>query len=389
MSGEEATMNGQETLKEYYDGLWGVQVRDGLYGVLEKVTNDNYDDWIAYFKVQSNPRVSGIASSYKGGKVQKGTLSDGAGYGLQVIENVNFKNNVVYVAYLTTNFTPTPVMDTMKNDRYSADDVHYVHRGVWQTEKEDIQYWLDTRDTEEGHHYHSHKIARDIKMYVTITTSNDARITSHMGIAATAESVLTGRPKNVSALLHGFAAHCMLTLYTNKCYMVTVPVPMMTSILAKALQSNLHYGTTNEKETEVSLRDKEYFLYKMKINLDKFWDKHPPKITVDDILNPSKFIIKMDDECVPELEILKTNPAYEWLFLSIFSGSMNRHIIVNLQNLNELWTRRNEIRDDTSSDSVGGAGVASMSGGKSNDYYQLYRYYKKKYISATTYAKLR
>ncbi len=73
------------------------------------------------------------------------------------------------------------------------------------------------------------EFVESIKMFMTVTTTNDATI--HMGIASSAESViLRDKPKAISMLLHSTVSYVMKE---DRKYMFTAPAEIMAGIFAK------------------------------------------------------------------------------------------------------------------------------------------------------------
>jgi len=77
----------------------------------------------------------------------------------------------------------------------------------------------------------------NIEMAVTITTSKDVPFTGHMGITRSVSAIFANKPfhKDLANSLHAFAAKIMLSRYPDeKKYMITVPMPVMRTIMIKA-----------------------------------------------------------------------------------------------------------------------------------------------------------
>lgn len=357
----EFSLIGQKTIRQFEDGLWGVEIEKGLYGIVEKITDENRDSWLKYFEVQKNPRVVSFAAGYKKG-IQKGSIGDGSANAKIVLEHTRFPNQN-YIAYITSNPLLKPT-DKGSYVLYSADDIEEIRRGLWVTGKEDVEHWVQTRDKDFGR-FRGHPVARDIKMYVTITTSPEALITSHMGIAATAESVLTGRPKNLSIILHALAARVIEKMDSRKQYMLTVPVHHMTMLLANALPDGLFYGTIEEKryvDEAVERKDRirlgliRFGVYEDHSptcdypdtleKLNAFWAKHPPRVSVDavedarahDLYRPKSHLRVLSEEEMPIVEISKEDSMYTWLFKPPFNQDLcNRYVLIPLEKLSALF----------------------------------------------------
>lgn len=231
-------------------------------------------------------------------------------------------------------------------------------------------------------------------MYVTITTSPDVIITSHMGITATAESVLTGRPKNISITLHALAARVMQEIDPKKQYMLTVPVHHMTMILAKALPDGLFYGTVEEKRYVDEAAEKkdrirlgliQFGVYKDRPptcnypdtleKLNAFWINHPPRVSIDaperpyysDLYRPKNHLKILAEDGHPLLEVSKEDPTYAWLFKKPFTSDLgNRYVLIPLGALASLFPlpERHPAKDDAPSPTAeGGSGSGAGSAG--------------------------
>lgn len=386
----EFSLVGQKTIRQFQEGLWGVEIHEGIYGVVEQVTEENKESWINYFTVQNNPRVVSFAATYKSG-IQKGSIGNGAGYAKSVLENTRLPNQN-YIAYITSNPVLRPT-DRHSYFRYSADDIEEVRQGIWVNKKEDIEHWIQNRDIT-LERFSGNRFARDIKMYVTITTSPDALITSHMGITATAESVLTGRPKNISITLHALAARVMQEINPKKQYMLTVPVHHMTMLLARALPTDLFYGTIEEKRYVDEADEKKARLRLGLISfgvyttrpptcdypevleaLKTFWINHPPRVSVDtperpyysDLYRPKNHLKILAEDGHPLLEISREDPTYAWLFKTPFDSDLgNRYVLIPLGALSSLFPlpERHLARDGAHSPTAeGGGGSGAGSAG--------------------------
>ena len=77
----------------------------------------------------------------------------------------------------------------------------------------------------------SHEIDdKSIEMFVTVSTSDNAPFTSHMGIARS--SIFNGvTHQNISTKLHAFAAEFMCQQHPEKAYMINTPTAVMRNIM--------------------------------------------------------------------------------------------------------------------------------------------------------------
>ncbi len=90
----------------------------------------------------------------------------------------------------------------------------------------------------------------DIEMVVPVMTSPNAPMAIHMGINRSFYYLLEAINdeskeihKNLSMDLHSFAAKCILDQDATKRYMMSAPVPAMTSIFQKSILQNPNYPT--------------------------------------------------------------------------------------------------------------------------------------------------
>lgn len=196
------------------ENLYVGQIKDrDLRVVMERVDEVNIRQWQQYISVQSNPRVVSLASC---SLPRGGTTGDGSLHFQRVLADVNYLKNEIWVAYVTRAAQPTAIPDEMKY--YSIFDIDSSLSGGGNT------------------------FARDIQMSVTVTSSPDALITSHMGIARSFEGSLSSE-KGISMDLHSFAAKVMLLRNPDRKYMINAPVFAMEEIVLKALPQDVFVGT--------------------------------------------------------------------------------------------------------------------------------------------------
>ncbi|ARN84708.1 hypothetical protein [Candidatus Nucleicultrix amoebiphila] len=251
------------------DGLYTSPMTDqpGLRLVMEKITGFNIVAWKKYLEVQNAPRVVGAVKSLvtgTGKHVQKGNISDGSGYALRVLNSVSIESNEVWMAYITSDSTARHI--TLPIDYQAGRE--YMFR-----DKSSFPY--------------------NLKMYMTVTSSPNALLTSHLGITVSAEGVFTGRPKGVSVDLHAFAAKVMLIRNPKRRFMVNAPVEAMTQILTKALPSDsLSMGT---REMQDHIKKYDY------MELSELKEQHPEIY--------QKILEKSKQETDREMEKLSINEA--------------------------------------------------------------------------------
>ncbi len=177
--------------------------------VMERVDERTQPLWLRYAEVQSHERVLGV-----GWDPKKGSRADGALHFKGVLNEISYSANEVWVAYITRAETPQPIPDEMK-----------------------YYFWQE-----------SDSFAKDVEMFVTVTSSPNALITTHMGVTHTAEAAFQGRTKGISVDLHSFAAKVMLMRNPQRKYMVNAPNFAMEKIIADALPSAVFVGTREMQE---------------------------------------------------------------------------------------------------------------------------------------------
>lgn len=177
--------------------------------VMERITYKSHKDWKTYAKVQGNGRVLDIVSQ----KLKSGTTADGAGHFESVLDYPYVKDRETWVTYITD--IAQPKFDEHKFELYNVDQV-----------------------------YKPRTAAGNIKMFMTVTSSPNAKITTHMGISLSAESVFqTPRYTNLSMDLHAFAAKVMLKRNPERLFMITSPTGVMENIIAQNVPQGVHIGT--------------------------------------------------------------------------------------------------------------------------------------------------
>ncbi len=227
--------NVQKGGDDFYYGRMKSQTGKELWLVMERVDKDNQSLWMEYISVQSHPRAINFAADSKGKDgqpLQKGTTGDGSCHFKRVLNEISYGDNEIWVAYITRAAT-LPKKITYYGSGFDGDTMFYT---------------TDHLYNKDGLDKHGHRFAKDIEMFVTVTSSPNALITSHMGIATSIEGVRT-RQKGTSIDLHSFAAKVMLMRNPKRKYMVNAPVFAMEDIIAKALPDDTFVGTRQMRQT--------------------------------------------------------------------------------------------------------------------------------------------
>ncbi|MGI4851192.1 MAG: hypothetical protein ACRYGR_04560 [Janthinobacterium lividum] len=191
--------------------------------IMERLDDNNIERWknFASDEVTYGSELK-ISSAEKQKVTFSGFANDGAGHFKRVIDlypsiNDGINNNQIWIAYITDNFDLTK-------------------------QKLNYKEW-----------------EKSILYNMTVVTSPDALITSHMGISKTTHGVEKNFRGN-SVGLHQFAAKIMLSLNSERRFMINAPAWVMESIIADALPEGLYAGTREmkaslEKTANVSFKE--------------------------------------------------------------------------------------------------------------------------------------
>ncbi len=211
------------------DGLYFARMAShpDLYLAMEKVNHENYDRWYRYAQLQGNPRIIGYVQSVSKASGKPISIGDGTVHFKSALESIDPKKNEMWIAYITRDARPQHIPPSMR--LYKPKDIEQVNA----------------------------PFAKDIQMFVTVTSSHDALLTSHIGVAASAESILSRqRTPGVSMDLHSFGAKVMQMRNPRRRYMINAPAPAMAIILLEALPKGVFIGTRQmreEMQTSLSL----------------------------------------------------------------------------------------------------------------------------------------
>lgn len=105
-------------------------------------------------------------------------------------------------------------------------------------------YTLDLDHTLENWAPQTSACYANIEMSVCVLTDNGPfkpiPWVTHMGIQRSAFAAMAGKPRHphVSMKVHSFAAHVMGTLFADKAYMITNPMPVMRDLFAKSMSKD-------------------------------------------------------------------------------------------------------------------------------------------------------
>ncbi|MEN8237190.1 MAG: hypothetical protein ABFQ95_06595 [Pseudomonadota bacterium] len=199
----------------FYYGRMRSQTGKKLWLAMEKIDIHNYDLWSNYISVQANPRVIGYASR---NLPSGGTTGDGSLHFKRVLKEISYIENEIWVAYITNALAPR--INSSDIASYNSQDV------------------IPERSC----------FAKNIEMFVTVTSSPKALITSHMGITFSAERS-GDRVKRISLDLHSFAAKVMLMRNPDRKFMINAPGFSVEKMLAKVLPEDTFVGTREMRVT--------------------------------------------------------------------------------------------------------------------------------------------
>ena len=203
-----------------------------LWLAMERIDDSNFSLWKHYVSVQSHPRSSTFAEHLvdkDNNPLQKGSIGGASFLANAILNDVSYVDNEIWVAYITKAAIPQKIPNDIIS--YNAENVMSCNK----------------------------PFAKDIEMFMTVTSSPQALITSHMGIAASVEGV-RDRAKGTSLDLHSFTAKVMLKRKPERKYMVNAPLFIMEKIITDALPDFVFVGTREmqkimEERQQVSLSD--------------------------------------------------------------------------------------------------------------------------------------
>lgn len=234
-------------LTKINDGLYSDEILNkGLYLVMERVTLDNVNDWRHYAATQAGiKRMSSELTKRYGINPLAGSL-----HFKEVLDGETYKNNEVWVAYITSN----PHIENISSDKT-------------------IGYSIDEMFSK------SNNFAKDIKMFMTVTSDPKAILSTHLGITNTIENLESkDRPKGISLNLHAFAARVMRNRNQNLRFMINAPDTYMEKILYDNLpKGSVIIGTKEMKQLidQANEMDFDSFLQKNIDVIDKIKERLP------------------------------------------------------------------------------------------------------------------
>lgn len=275
-----------------------------LWVVMERVTDDNAECWVE-FSIKHGPKGTGRRAEMP---------NSGGRYFQNVLTQVSYIDNEMWVAYVTT--------DPCKKS--------------FDQQKDDGQ----------------------IQVYITVTSSPEAKITSHVGISKTVESFTAKQYPGIAMDLHAFAAKVMLMRNPGRRYMVAAPEVFIEMVFSKNVPSDklfigtkelLHGYKTDDRSTKGlhtlyelgKILKRERYKNPNVEDLDTILAKHPPIISVSYPEKPpfsvqAITIYKEPSSKEPWLSISRENPkCYKWMFEEAFLpiDSSTHYMAVDLRAL--------------------------------------------------------
>ena len=254
------------SVKKINKDLYVGKVGEKFYVAMEQINQDNIDKWTEYARIQVS------AGSHKPLKYL--SSSDDSGHFLQVLKFYRdgkiTSDNELWIAYASSR----PVTGKAKK------------LGLCNP---------------------------FIEMFVTVVTSPDALITSHMGISRTWKTAydLQQKPPRrrkhpyQSVHLHSFAAKVMKLKNPRRKYMLTAPNPVMRNILLKKMPKDSIFVGDNlyQKELEEIEKDPKAWLIIRDLEIEG--ELHEDR---DKRLNQEAEEMYRDFKCEEKNRLLKTNP---------------------------------------------------------------------------------
>ncbi|MBX9977304.1 MAG: hypothetical protein K2X98_03550, partial [Alphaproteobacteria bacterium] len=205
-------------IKKVNDNFYVGKIKDQpLWLVMEHIADKStLDKWKDYIDVQTNPRSVDFAP-----KGSKKFTTDGSATFRTVLNTTDMHKNEVWVAYITSNPNPRPIAESTGSswDWYKAEQLFPP----------------------------TNSFAKDISIFVTVTSSQNGLITSHRGVSISLEG-LSNKVRGLSMDLHSFAAKVMLIRNPERQLMVNAPVLAMEKILAEAMPKGSVFAGTREMQ---------------------------------------------------------------------------------------------------------------------------------------------
>jgi hypothetical protein len=200
----------EDQLNQHDEGLYSAKIPSKpLLLVMERITDQNRPLW-RHYALKQNEQLSYMAIKDRFPKF----TDDGSGHFLEVFDQVDHQKNEVWVAYITTDNQARHVSE------------------------EDPKGYRSSLSKAES-------FFGNIVMYVTVVSSPEALITSHMGVSSSHEG-LEKNIRGISIDLHSFGAKVMLLRNPARKYMVNAPATVMETILAKAMPAGSFFAGNKE-----------------------------------------------------------------------------------------------------------------------------------------------
>lgn len=183
--------------------------------IMVRMYNDHIlDSWKQYAKAQACLRAIRLGQT-----IEPSFTNDGSQHFQEALQQIDPSKNELWVAYLTNIAEYEP---------------------IWGMSSYELSEMVPPR----------HDWAKNIIMYMTVTSSPKALLTSHTGVSKSVEGLQT-QCSRVSMYLHALGAKVMHMRNPLRRHMVNAPAFSMESILVKALPQNSLFVGTHEHKREL------------------------------------------------------------------------------------------------------------------------------------------
>lgn len=330
-----------------------------IYLVMERITQETIQPWMCYFDQQrGNFRtLSNQTSTWVGSSVAYRVLKRGLN-----------ENEEKWVAYIQQGSEPLNMAVSMgswyledceaKKPQDECTLIGGIQTEIWiKMTPEEIKDELNRRNEENRRKMTEYNrkmteyncVASRIGMFVTVTSSPQAWITTHLGIAKAVDSQLN--LNRVSMDVHSFAAKVMMMRNPDRLYMVNGPVYGMAKILENSMPKGFVFiGTTDEQNKPQGLffgnmidilwRRTDMIKEEATEEIQELERRCPPLISVGnpEKRKPTHFVIY--DKANRQKESLRINqgdPHYTWLLNGHAKGDPGEEPYVAV----DLWALAN------------------------------------------------
>lgn len=263
--------------------------KNGVYYVMERIDNrPRLEYWKEFIKKEE----SGYAD-----------------YRRKYLKNMKKYENVKGLLHFHTrdqslsgalgSFKDVVTYDNTHNELWIA----YVKRVLSDKEKTELAEYITILPSNTKMEYDEDLYDPTIEMFVSVVTTEEAPMVTHMGITRSFNYLFRAMDKvkllhtGISLDLHSFAALIMTKKYKNKLYMMTTPVPMMRDIFLKYFPKGF-IGDSFSKITDI--------MTNLQTSLElKYLNEHVPEIQKIILKWYPDVVIKNSEEAMKFIENLK------------------------------------------------------------------------------------